>query len=367
MATDRRAGAANERLGVAIAALATALLMIAAAPADPTSGMAGSAGPCSEAELCGFADPEDLADLAGSRWMLVSQEAAQGESGLVALDARTGRAVRYPAFAAACLAGARGGGIGIRREGAGYRLVRVLHGAAGADASPGIDAVQIYRVTIGAGAPRIEVVGCVTAPASYFLNDAVPLPDGGFAATHMFDRAVARPLREADFLAQRPTGTVVRWSPGAGWRRLAGGEGSFPNGIEASPDGRWIVFAETYGRRVNRLASDGGRRTSVALDMQPDNVTALSGSRFVVAGGTGAPLVSTRGCPALRRPGCGFPAMAVTVDVARGRVIPIAISAGARTPGFSVGLVKSTRLFLGTAFGDRITAVHLGRRPVQLP
>lgn len=349
------------------AAVAAALLMTAAVPAGVPSGMAASLGPCGDASLCGFADPEDLADLAGSRWMLVSQEAAPGESGLAAIDTRTGEVVRYPAFGAACLAGARGAGIGIRREGAGYRLVRVLHGPAGADASPGVDAVQTYRVTIVAGAPRIAAVGCITAPAAYFLNDVVPLPDGGFAATHMFDRAIARPLREADFLAQRPTGSVVRWSPAAGWRRLAGGEGSFPNGIEATPDGRWIVFAETYGRRVNRLSIDGGRRTSVALDMQPDNITALSGNRFVVAGGTGAPLVSTRGCPALRRPGCGFPAMAVTVDIARGRVTPMAISAGAQTPGFSVGLVKSGRLYLGTAFGDRITPVRLGRRPARLP
>lgn len=352
---------------MASAAVAAALLAMATVAADTPSGSGGSTGPCSDPSLCGFADPEDLADLAGSRWILVSQEAAPGESGLAAIDTRTGRVVRYPAFGPACLVGARGGGIGIRRDGAGYRLVRVLHGRAGADASPGVDAVQIYRVTIAAGAPRIAAVGCVTAPASYFLNDAVPLPDGGFAATHMFDRAVARSLREADFLAQRPTGNVVRWSPGTGWRRLAGGEGSFPNGIEASSNGRWIVFAETYGRRVNRISSDGGQRSSVALDMQPDNVTALSGSRFVVAGGTGAPLVSTRGCPALRRPGCGFPAMAVTVDIARGRVTPIAINAGARTPGFSVGLVKSKRLYLGTAFGDRITLVRVGRRPAQLP
>ena len=344
-----------------------AALLVAAAPAGAADGMARAVGPCGGASLCGFADPEDLADLAGSPWLLVSQEATRDDSGLVALNSRTGQVVRYPRFGASCLAGARGAGIGIRRERRGYRLVRVLHGLAGADAGPGLDAVQTYRVTIDSGAPRIAATGCVLAPADYFLNDAVPLPDGGFAATHMFDRTIARPAREADFLAKRPTGSVVRWSPTGGWRRLAGGEGSFPNGIEASADGRWLVFAETYGRRVNRVPSDGGARTSVALDMQPDNVTALSGNRFVVAGGTGVPLASTRRCPELRRPGCGFPAMAVTVDFARARVVPIAIGAGVGTPGFSVALVKSGRLYLGTAFGDRITRVRLGRNPARLP
>lgn len=341
-----------------------ALFMLSAAA---QAGMARPIGPCASPSLCGFEDPEDLADLAGTSWLLVSQGAGAGESGLAALDTRSGAVVRYSAQALgpSCLANATGGGIGVMREGKGYRLVRVLHARGGG--LPGEDAVETYRVKIHAGRPRLERLGCVRAPQPFFLNDAAPLPDGGFAATHMFDPALARPVRETAFLERRPTGFVVRWSPRKGWRRLPGSDGTFPNGIAASPDARWLVFAETYGRAVNRISIEGGNRTSLALEMQPDNVTALGRGRYVVAGGTGAPLVSTRGCPEMRRPGCGFPALAVTVDFASVRVVPLAVGGGADTPGFSVGIVKGEWLYLGTAFGDRLSRVAIHETPVSLP
>lgn len=342
----------------------TALLMLSAVA---QTGMAQPIDACAAPSLCGFDDPEDLADLAGTSWLLVSQASAGEQSGLAALDTRSDLLIRYTTaeLGDTCLAGSRGGGIGIRRDRRGFRLVRVLH-ARGAGLA-GEDGIETYRVTIERGRPRLKRTGCMRAPQPLFLNDVEPLPDGGFAATHMFDPALSRHARETAFLARRPTGFVVRWSPRTGWRRLPESEGTFPNGIAASSDGRWLVFAETYGRAVSRISIEGGMRTEVALEMQPDNVTALGGKRFTVAGGTGAPLVSTRGCPEMRRPGCGFPALAVTVDFASGGVVPLAVSGGARTAGFSVGIVKGKWLYLGTAFGDRLTRGPLAETPIILP
>ena len=303
-------------------------------------------------------DPEDLADLVGSKWLLVGEA---GRRALAMIDTETAVVVRPPEHAPAqgCEGFARGGGLGVRGEHRGWRIVRIFHGATG-------DAVETSRIAF-AREPIIEPVGCVAAPAAWFLNDVTPLPDGGFAATHMFDRNIPREAREAAFLAGTPTGYVVRWSPGKGWSRIAGSDGSFPNGIDASPDGRSIAFAETYGHRVNRIALDGSRRTSVKLAMQPDNVTALADGRFVVAGGTGAPLTSTRGCTELRRPGCAFPAAAVVVDFTNRSARTIVTSAGAATPGFSVATIKANKVYLGTAFGDRVTSEPLGPAAVELP
>lgn len=332
-------------------------------PADP--GLARPAGPCAENQVCRFDEPEDLADLVGTDWLIVSEAAGQRRSGLAAFNTASGRIERFGSLAgvAPCRADARGGGIGMRREGRGYRLLRILH--AGAAGEP--DAVETYRVTIVSGTPHLVRTACIPAPAAYFLNDIAPLADGGFAATHMFNRTVPRAAREVAFLARRPTGFVVRWSPVGGWRRLPGTDGTFPNGIDASADGRWLAFAETYGRAINRIRPDGSGRIRLPLAMQPDNVTALPGGRFLVAGGTGAPLTSTRRCPELRRLGCAFPALAARIDFAHLRVAPIVVSRGERTPGFSVAVVKDGRVYLGTAFGDRVTTVRMDQAPATLP
>lgn len=343
------------------------ILPASAAPQAAADGdVAQAVGPCTASQICAFSDPEDLADLDGTPWLMVSESARNGSSGLAAFNTHSLAIVRVPAnvLGPSCLPGARGGGIGVRRERNGYRLVRILH--ARGPSGMGSDAVESLRVTFSHNRPVLTRTGCVAAP-DYFLNDIAPLPDGAFAATHMFDPGMSREAREAAFLAGAPTGYVVRWTPASGWTRLPGSDGTFPNGIDASPDGRWLAFAEIYGRAINRIRTDGSQRARLPLAMQPDNVTALPDGSFVAAGGTGRPLVSTRRCPQLRRPGCGFPAMAVRVDFKRRSVQTIALSGGAETPGFSVGVMKGRRLYLGTAFGDRITILRLADEPATMP
>lgn len=338
-----------------------AALLLAAAPAPASAGPGGVALPPCSGDLCHFANPEDLAALPGTTLIAVSQQSADDPGkGLLLLDTRDGRriAIATPPADDRCPAG-RGGGIGVRREDGGYRLVRIVHGAS--------DMVETWRVTMAAGVPRLARTGCVAAPAPLFLNDIAPLPDGGFVATHMFDRALPAATRNAMFLAGQPTGSVMRWSASSGWAAIPNSQGVFPNGIDVSADGRWIAFAETYGHRLNRLRLDGSARTSVALAMQPDNVTALRGSAFVVVGGTGAPMVSTRNCAALKSAGCAFPAAAMIVDFKSGGTTTLARSAGVGTPGFSVGLLADGALWLGTSFGDRVTRVDVFSPPAELP
>jgi hypothetical protein len=353
-----------------LAAAAVSALCAFSAKAVETpaaSDVARPVGPCIATQVCAFADPEDIADLTGTPWLMVSEGAIDGSSGLTAFETATGMIIRFSAedLGPSCLADARGGGIGVRREAGGYRLVRILHRTyAGANAT---DAVESFRITLVGHTPHLGRTACVVAPAPYFLNDIVPLPDGGFAATHMFDPAIPREKREMAFLAGLPTGYLVRWSAAGGWVRIPGSEGSFLNGLDASPNGRWLAFAETYGRAIDRIRPDGSSRSRLELAMQPDNVTAVDDGTFVVVGGTGKPLVSTRRCPELRRPGCGFPAMAARVDFDHARVTTIAVGNGVSTPGFSVGVLKRGRLYLGTAFGDRITVLKVGKKPVVTP
>ena len=332
------------------------------------SASAGQAvGPCQSHQVCRFASPEDIVDLVGTDWLLVSAQGDADTGGLTAFDTVRGRIVPLDAGKAkvsdaadgdpACLRSPRlhNGGIDLKREGDGYRLAVVNH--------DGGDRIEFFRVNVSNGTPSLAWSGCAAAPGAYFLNDVALLPDG-VVATHMFDRAMDKPTREALLLKSRPTGYLVRWNRAGGWRKIPGSDGAFPNGVVAAPDGAWVAFSETYGHVVNRVDVDGGGRRRIAVAMQPDNLTLGGEDTVLVAGGTGAPMVSTQNCPTLREVGCGFPAAVLEVNLSSGRTRPMVTSGGASVPGPSVALRKAGVIYLGTAYGDRITRA---RAPAVLP
>ena len=205
--------------------------------------------------------------------------------------------------------------------------------------------------------------GCIAAPAAYFLNDLAALPRGAFGGdTDVRPCSLGgRPQGATGATAgRRATGFVVHWSSNTGWARIADSDGSFPNGIDASADGRTLYFAETYGHRVNAIGLDGRNRRRISVAMQPDNVTVSPDGSVVVAGGTGAPMTSTAGCAAFRPQGCGFASALERLDIARGSVTRLFADDGSKMSGASVGVVeKSGRLIAGTSFGDRVTVVPL--------
>ena len=89
------------------------------------------------------------------------------------------------------------------------------------------------------------------------------------------------------------TGEVWEWSPENGWRELPGTEGAGPNGIEASPDGRWLYIAEWGAKRILRFSyeKDPGRTASrnvtAALDFYPNNLRWQQGGTLATAGFSG--------------------------------------------------------------------------------
>lgn len=322
-------------------------------------------------QLCGLPSPEDIADLAGTPWLLVSLLNSGDGVSLIALDTRDNSITRIRqddiaddaqhAGDPACRRPAgtyHPSGIGVRPVESGYRLVVIDRGVQQ-------DKVQFYGVTMDeAGKPHVAWQGCVQAPLPFFLNDIAPMPDGGFAATHMYTRVDGwrKSLMSLKYLLHIDTGYVVRWSPDAGWAQVPNSQGSFPNGLDVSADGKTIYFAETYGRAVNAISPDGTNRRRIPIPMQPDNVTVAPNGKVIAVGGTGIPVFSTAGCPALKSTGCGFPSQAVSIDFKDNKVETLFADDGYSVPGMSVGVVKNGSLFLGTFFGERISRIPLASR-----
>ena len=316
------------------------------------------------ADFCGFDRPEDLAALPGTPWLAVSQSSLTAP--IVLLNPRTGSRRSFnpserhnpPQRSARGCSGppdhVNVGGIDARRVNGQIWLAALNR------TTP--QRIELFVVNGLLADPTIVWRDCVPVPSAYAINDVALSRDGDLYATHMFDRpesqAAAQQLR-AKFLAAEPTGFALHWGRQHGWSRLAGSDLSFANGIAVSGDGRWLVVSGTFDQAllIISLTHNDVRRLSVPL--QPDNVTPLGRASFIVAGHTGVPVSGVDPCRDPRANPCGFPFAVVKLSAKTRIVSPIYADSGAATPGASVGLLDGHLLYLGSAFGDRVSTRRL--------
>jgi sugar lactone lactonase YvrE len=334
-------------------------LLLCVLVAHDVAHAAGPVPPCDFAgnDLCGIDRPEDLATVDGSRWLVVSN--ASATESLLLLDLHGGRRVpatlepdpRQRAGDPECAA-PRGrlvaGGNDLRRVNGSLRLA-VLNRAATAE--------RIELLSVRERDGRTRWLGCVEVPARYAINDVALGPDGTLYASHMFERpaseADATALRRA-FLERRPTGFALAWRADTGWRELRGTELSFANGIAVSRDGKWLAVSGTYSQALVLMPVEGGPARRLELPLQPDNLSPVGPASFLVTGHTGVPVTGVDACRAPNPIPCGFP-FAVAVVEATGSAQVVYAHDGTAIPGASVALQRGQLLYLGSAFGDRIT------------
>ena len=224
--------------------------------------------------VCGPVNPEDLAAVPDSPWVIVSSMADDGH--LYATDTRdrTSRQV-YPiessaprhdaALYGACpgpdTSGFRPHGLGLRPGDDGvHTLYVVRHGAR--------ESVEVFEIDARGEAPAATWVGCAVAPDGVGLNSVSALPDGGFVATNF----------------QRSTGELWEWQPDSGWTEVPGSATAGPNGIEASPDGRWLYIGGWGTQSLIRLSRG---QTPVVVD-SVDNVHWAPDGTLLAAGHAGS-------------------------------------------------------------------------------
>jgi hypothetical protein len=153
---------------------------------------------------------------------------------------------------------------------------------------PTVSRVHVFELDVTAGPPSATWIGCVEAPERILLNSIVPLPDGGFLASHFYERGPDSAAARERALAGQITGELWRWQPRSAWSRVPGSEGSGLNGVEVSADGEWVYFGEwgthTFSRM--RLRDSAPRRETIKLDFRPDNVHWSPDGMLLLAGHT---------------------------------------------------------------------------------
>ena len=265
---------------------------------SPAAGAAGHRDDCAPSDglsfVCGAGQPEDLARVPGTPWVIVS--GFSPGSGLKLLDTRTRELLRWSGAGSSdwdfdhdrygqcpgppdpALLDVQG--ISLRAgPDAGFTLLASNHG--------GREAVEMFRVRIDErqlqAVPRVQWIGCLPLPPGMAANAVSSFPDGTVLAT-----VLTVPGRTmADFVLGRDTGVVLEWRPGADSFREVPGTG-LPgnNGLEADADnshfyvvafGRHSVVGFKRGQRAQRLFE------AAAPGFMPDNIH-WDGRRLIAAG-----------------------------------------------------------------------------------
>jgi hypothetical protein len=226
--------------------------------------------------VCDMISPEDIAVIPDSDWVIVSG-AQQGGLIYAVHTADKTKAELFPAAGAAEQLDARtyptcpgplqegefrAHGLYLRARQSGAHLLYVVHHGTR-------ESIEVFEVDGTASPPGLTWVGCAPALSMLSLNSVVALPEGGFATT------------------SAPTDNVWEWHTSSGWRPVPGSDGTAPNGLEISRDGRWLYIAGWAEEKVTRISR--GRtpieRDEIQLGFRPDNLRMSSDGSVIFAAG----------------------------------------------------------------------------------
>jgi hypothetical protein len=319
--------------------------------------------------ICGVANAEDLVVVPNTRWMLASGMSPGSGLHFVDTQAKTVKNL-YAAGAAntrpdktryAMCPGpldpkqALLHGLSLRAAAGGrYTVYATNHG--------GRESVEVFELDASGAAPTATWVGCVLAPGKMSFNSVAAFSDGTLVATVL----ITPDKTFADAFAQRITGVVMQWTPGAAaFVPLPGTELSANNGIETSPDDREFYVASTTTKRILAFARNNTSkplRVAQLKEFGPDNVRWTSDNRLITAGMIddepacgGAPKTEAGiRCPR------GY--VVVTIDPKTMAVTEIA--RGPATPAFTgtaIAMRVGDDLWLGSFNADRLAYRSLKR------
>ena len=312
--------------------------------------------------VCGLNKPEDIAHLAGTGWLLISELGSGSSPGqVVAYRPRDDRLIPLRASdpplaqdASFQMCGPppesiRPRGFHLRTGDDGVAHLLLVNVASEAR-------IERYVVDTSREVPGLLWEGCVSVPDTLNPNDVAALKGNGLVISHMFTPPMDLLLRSGMFFG-RNTGYVARWRPEDGWGKIPSTDVSFPNGIETDPESDRVFVAATYGETLTAVDGDGGNARTTSLPIQPDNLSWSPDGRLLAVGHTGVPILGTDGCRDMGDRACAFPFAVAAIDPQSMKVDVIYAHGDGMIPGPSVALRYERFLFLGTFFGDRISRV----------
>lgn len=311
--------------------------------------------------ICGLRASEDLELTPDGRYLIVSQYTSFRTPGatadLVLLDLKTQRVETLPIASmptpgwgdSACrppvALSPHGTSLARRLDGT-WELFVVNHAMR--------ESIEMYEPVKDRGAWKLIWRGCVVSPLAF--NDVAALSDGSFVGTHPTALNQAG-TPSADPLQGRATGWVSHWSPAKGETELPATRLPYPNGVNASADGRYLYINVFGAREVDKYDLAAGKIVATAkVDFMPDNLTWTRQGELIAAGVKGA-----RGnCPPESNTPCiqAFGVARIEPD----KMVSAPLFDSGQRPiitGVSVAIEAGSDLYLGAFDGDRVVRMPI--------
>ena len=309
--------------------------------------------------VCGAVNAEDLLQVGDSRWVLASGMNRQEDPGHIYLIDHETKALQElfpgdsPAMAhdtdmfGGCPGPIDTGnfsshGLALREQGPGrYKLYMTSHGAR--------EAIEIFDLDASQATPELTWVGCLILPERTSSNSVAILADGGFVTTKMVDPTAENGF--AAILAGEISGLVYEWHPGGEVTAVPGTELSGANGIELSPDQRYLYVAAIGSREIVRFdrQADPMTKETATLSVRPDNLRWTPEGTLYTAGGN---YVDPADCA---EPPCatGWSVLEIDPDTLEASRV-VGADQDAALQGASTGLAVGDEVWIGTFRGDRV-------------
>ena len=226
------------------------------------------------------------------------------------------------------------------------------------------ESIEIYDIDLSESVPRLIWKDCLIMPGTARANSVVPLKGGGVIATVFADMSISIPERIEMLTAGESTGYVIEWQPDTGWRRLANSELSGNNGIEISPDGRYLYVGSWGTGTLFRYTLDHGNniteQTKLKLPMDlVDNLRWTRRGTLLMAGHAG-PVASNGACLVAPDPVCQQDYGYSEIDVETMTIVKSFQHKG--TPAFgsaTTAIEIDDEIWLGTYRGNRIARIPI--------
>lgn len=317
--------------------------------------------------VCGLQSPEDIAIVPGGDYLLLSELGNMGEfPGRITLFAVADESTRtlFPLAEATPVARLQGdptcteppgeemsphGTHLVQLEDGSWRYLVVNHG--------GREAVELFTLELaGEREPALQWQGCVFPADNTLINDVVGLANGDVIYTRMF--------RPDDFMGSMrgllglQSGDVWRWSRGSGPSLLPGTEGALTNGIEISPDERYIFINQYMDKEVHKYDLQTEQRVAKADVAHADNSSwGPDGQLWLASHHMEIPVYLA--CTEDHSLTCGmaFDIVALDPDTMATRVI--FRHQGPPMGAATVATAHRGKVYLGSFLGDRLLVVPL--------
>lgn len=230
--------------------------------------------------VCGLQSPEDIAIVPGGDYLLLSELGNMGEfpGRIVLFDVRdeSWRPI-FPVAGASAPTLLRGdascteppgpemsphGSHLVQLADGSWRYLVVNHG--------GREAIELFALQLPAGGePQLHWQGCVFPADNTLVNDVVGLSNGDVVYTRMYHPQNVMGLWRG--MLGFETGDVWRWNKDTGLRLLPGTEGSLTNGIEISPDERFVFINQYMDKEIHKYDLVTQQLTGVGHVANVDN------------------------------------------------------------------------------------------------